>query len=139
MFLAAVAIATAMPVALGLLVVCRSDRHAIGWLLVAHGLSVGVLLAGSGAVAGDTAFLVADQLTQGSWIFLFLWLALIGYLLPDGRTLSPAWRRWICVGLVGAVLFLVGAAGDRSGFETQHHGQAVPLIWLPEPSLTCSD
>ena len=133
MFLAAVAIATAMPVALGLLVVCRSDRHAIGWLLVAHGLSVGVLLAGSGAVAGDTAFLVADQLTQGSWIFLFLWLALIGYLLPDGRTLSPAWRRWICVGLVGAVLFLVGAAGDRSGFETQHHGQAVPLTWLPEP------
>jgi hypothetical protein len=34
MFLAAVAIATAMPVALGLLVVCRNDRHAIGWLLV---------------------------------------------------------------------------------------------------------
>lgn len=133
MFLAAVAIAAAIPVALGLVVVCRSDRHVIGWLLVAHGLSVGVLLASSEAVATARETFVVDQLTQGSWIFLFLWLALIAYLLPDGRPISRAWRRWIGVGLVGAVLFLVGAAGDRSGFQTQHHGQVPPMTWLPEP------
>ncbi|GAA3454684.1 hypothetical protein [Dactylosporangium matsuzakiense] len=26
-----------------------------------------------------------DQLTQGAWVLLFLWLVLIAYLLPDGR------------------------------------------------------
>ena len=56
--------------------------------------------------------MVVDQLAAGSWVFLFLWLVLIAYLLPDGHTLSPGWRRWMLVGLVGVAAFLVGAAGD---------------------------
>ena len=46
--------------------------------------------------------LVIDQLAQGSWIFLFLWTALIAYLVPDGRPLSRRWRLWIRIGLAGA-------------------------------------
>lgn len=133
MFLAAVVLASAISVGLGLLVVRRSDQHLVGWMLVAHGLSVGVLLAGPEAVATEGVALVVDQLAQGSWIFLFLWLALIAYVLPTGRPLSRAWGRWIRVGMTGAVLFLVGAVGDRTGFEDQHDGQPPPLTWLPEP------
>lgn len=133
MFLAAVVLASAISVALGVLVVRRSDQHLIGWMLVAHGLSVGVLLAGWEESATEGAARVVDQLAQGSWIFLFLWLALIAYVLPTGRPLSRAWGRWICVGIGGAVLFLVGAAGDRSGFQDQHGGQPPPLTWLPDP------
>lgn len=133
MLLAAVALASAISMALGFLVVRRSDQQLTGWMLVAHGLSVGALLAGRDKVATDGSALVVAQLAQGSWIFLFLWLALIAYVLPTGRPLSRAWERWIRVGIGGALLFLVGAAGDRTGFEDQHEGQPPPVTWLPEP------
>jgi len=130
MFYAAVAVATAIPVVLGLLVVRRSDQRRIGWLLVAQGLTIGLLL-GSSRTA-DAGSLVIDQLAQGSWIFLFLWLVLIAYLVPDGQALSRRWRLWIRVGLAGVVLFLIGAAGDDSAFREEHGGQEPPLFWVPE-------
>lgn len=130
MFYAAVAVATAIPVVLGLLVARRSDQRRIGWLLVAQGLTVGLLL-GSSRTA-DAGSLVIDQLAQGSWIFLFLWLVLIAYLVPDGQALSRRWRLWIRVGLAGVVLFLIGAAGDDSAFREEHGGQEPPLFWVPE-------
>ncbi len=133
MVLAAVVIAAVVPVALGLLVVHRSDQHRIGWLLVAQGLSVGLLLGGPQGTGGGTAALIVDQLAGGSWIFLFLWLVIIAYLLPDGRALSPGWRLWIRIGLAGALLFLIGAAGDRSAFTQDHDGAEPPLPWLPAP------
>ncbi|HEU0288856.1 MAG TPA: hypothetical protein VFR22_17525, partial [Nocardioidaceae bacterium] len=74
MYYAAVGLATAIPVALGLLVVGRGSQRGIGWLLVAHGTSVGLLLGGAEVQSRSTPALVSDQLGQGSWIFLFLWL-----------------------------------------------------------------
>ncbi len=127
----AVALATAIPVVLGLVVVRRSHQRRIGWLLVAQGLSIGVLLKSSRAPGTGPVALVIDQLGQGSWIFLFLWTALIAYLLPDGRPISRSWRLWICTGLAGSLLFLVGAAGDDTAFR-QEHGREPPLPWLPE-------
>src|SRR5262245_46912355 len=132
MFYAAVGFATAIPVALGLLVVGRSSQRRIGWLLMAHGISVGLLLGGSEIQSRSTPSLVADQLAQGSWIFLFLWLVLIAYLLPDGHPLSRRWRLWIEAGLAGAAVFLVGAAGDASAFEQEHPGDEPPVPWLPQ-------
>jgi two-component system NarL family sensor kinase len=128
----AVLIATSVPVALGLLVVRRSGQRRIGWLLVAQGVSVGLLLGGAQAAGSGTAALIVDQLAAGSWIFLFLWLVLIAYLLPDGRTLSHGWLWWIRAGLAGSLLFLVGAAGDRSTFVLEHDGADPPLRWLPQ-------
>jgi signal transduction histidine kinase len=134
MFSTAVAIAAAIPVALGVLV-ARRGRRLIGWLLVAHGLSVGVLLGGSQVPGSGRSSLVADQLLAGSWIFLFLWLVLVAYLVPDGRPPSVGWRRWMLCGLLGAVSFLVGSAGDREGFRAEHQGAEPPLTWLaPLPS-----
>jgi two-component system NarL family sensor kinase len=126
----AVALATAIPVLLGILV-ARRGPALVGWLLVAHGLSVGVLLAGSGSTSTGTGALVVDQLLAGGWVFLFLWLVLVAYLVPDGRPLSNRWRNWLLVGVLGAVLFLVGSAGDGEGFREQHGGLAPPLPWLP--------
>ena len=132
MFSAAVALATAVPVVLGLLVVRRSDQRRIGWLLVAQGLSIGLLLGSSQAAGPGADSLVIDQLAQGSWIFLFLWTVLIAYLVPDGRPLSRRWRRWIGIGLAGVLMFLIGAAGDDSAFR-EEHGREPPLPWLPQP------
>ena len=119
MLSSAVALATAIPVVLGLLVVRRSDQRRIGWLLVAQGLSIGMLLGSSQTPGTGAVTLVIDQLAQGSWMFLFLWTALIAYLVPDGRPLSRRWRLWIRMGLVGALLFLIGAAGDDSAFRQE--------------------
>ena len=131
MFYTAVAIATVVPIALGLLL-ARRGQPRIGGLLVAHGVSVGLLLGGSEISSASRASLIADQLLAGSWIFLFLWLVLIAYLLPDGRPLSGRWRRWILVGLVGAVMFVVAAAGDQGAFRQEHDGLAAPMALLPQ-------
>jgi signal transduction histidine kinase len=129
---AAVAVAAAIPVLLGVLVLAHGSGRRIGWLLVAHGISVGLLLGGAGSAGQGHAARVVDQLAQGSWIFLFLWLVLIAYLLPDGRPLSAHWRHWMGAGLLGAALFLVGAAGDASSYRQEHAGAAPPVRWLPQ-------
>jgi signal transduction histidine kinase len=116
----------------GVLVVRRTAQVRIGCLLVAHGVCFGGLLAFSGTSSGRSG-MVADQLGAGSWVFLFLWLVLVAYLVPDGRFLSTRWRTWVQVGLVGVAAFLVGSAGDSAGFRREHHGVGPPLPWLPAP------
>ena len=111
-------IAAAVPVAVGALVLIRSDQRRIGGLLVAHGLCIGIFLGLPGEPATSRPGMVADQLLAGTWTLLFLWLVLIAYLLPDGHAASPRQRTWIRLGLVGNVVFWVGAAGDPSLFET---------------------
>jgi signal transduction histidine kinase len=122
----------AVAVVVGFLVLMRSTQRRIGWLLVTQGVCFGALLSSSGE-ATSHAGRVGDQLAAGSWVFLFLWLVVIAYLLPDGHPLSPRWRRWMAVGLGGVVMFLVGAAGDADGFRQTHHGADPPLRWLPPP------
>lgn len=123
--------AAAVPVCVGLLVL-RARQWRIGWLLVAHGVCIGAFLAFAEDSA-DGSGAVVDQLAAGSWVFLFLWLVLIAHLLPDGHAASRFWRRWVQAGLVGVVLFLVGAAGDAEGFRDAHEGADPPVPWLPEP------
>ena len=122
----------AVAVLVGLLVVFRAAQRRIGWLLVAHGLCFGVVLTNSGT-STSRAGMVGDQLAAGAWVFLFLWLVLIAYLLPDGHTLSVGWRRWMLTGLGGVAAFLVGATGDADGFREAHNGTDPPLAWLPSP------
>jgi two-component system, NarL family, sensor kinase len=117
---------------LGLLVVTRGGQRRIGWLLVAHAVTMAVFIGFPETPSTSRAGMVVDQLAQGSAIFLFLWLVLIAYLLPDGHTASPRWRLWVWTGLAGVVLFQVGAAGDRGMFVETHNSQQPPITWLPE-------
>jgi signal transduction histidine kinase len=138
MYNAAVAVAAVAPLVLGVLVVVRSERRALGWLLIAHGVSVALLLGGPSswgdAAPGELgrAGLVVDQLLAGAWVFLFLWLVLVVHLLPDGRPASRRWRAVLVAGGAGAALLVVGAAGDRTGFAERRDGASAPLPWLPE-------
>ena len=120
-------IGAAVPVAVGALVLVRSDQRRIGGLLVAHGLTIGLFLGLPGEPATSRPGMVADQLLAGTWTLLFLWLVLIAYLLPDGHPASPRQRTWIRLGLVGNVVFWVGAAGDPNLFEPE----PLPVPWLP--------
>jgi two-component system NarL family sensor kinase len=121
----------AVPVVVGLLVLRWHLRHLIGWLLVAHGVLFFVLLAFD-QPATSRAGLVVDQLAMGSWVLLFLCLVLAAYLLPDGHAANRFWRWWMRIGLIGVVVFFVGAAGDRQEFADAHEGARLPVPWLPE-------
>ncbi len=125
-------VAASVPVAVGLLVLRHGRQPVIGSLLIAQGVSFGVLL-GFPAEGSSRAGLIADQLTAGAWVFLFLWLVLIAYLVPDGHFASPRWRAWVRIGLIGVVGFLIGSAGDVARLQGRARGTAPPLPWLPAP------
>ena len=124
--------AATVSVLVGTVVLVRPAPRRIGWLLVAHGVCFGTVLIdeGTGTSRAATA---ADQLASGAWVFLFLWLVLVAYLVPDGHSASPGWRRFMLVGLAGVAAFLVGSAGDATGFREAHGGTDPPLTWLPTP------
>jgi two-component system NarL family sensor kinase len=124
--------AAAVSVVVGVLVLVRAGQRRIGWLLVAHGVCFGAILSNDGTSTGR-AGMALDQLFAGSWVFLFLWLVLVAYLVPDGRTLSRDWSRWIMLGLVGVAAFVVGSAGDADGFRETHDGTDPPLARLATP------
>ena len=128
----AVLLASGVAVLVGLMVLLGSAQRRIGWLLVAQGVCFCALLLSQGASTHHTA-MVVDQVASGSWVLLFTWLVVITYLVPDGHALSPRWRRWMLCGLVGVVAFLIGSAGDVTGFRETHDGRDPPLPWLPEP------
>lgn len=122
-------VAAAVPIVVGLLV--ARHQRLIGILLVLHGLSAGFTLA-SWPQADSRADLVVAQLSQGAWVFMFLWITLVAYLLPDGRLMSASWRWWVRAGLLGVAVFLAGAVGsDLDGFREAHAGASPPLTWLP--------
>ncbi|WP_460492314.1 hypothetical protein [Dactylosporangium cerinum] len=132
MQLTLVVLGAAVPILVGGLVLRWRPRHPVGWLLVAHGISFFAVLTFD-EPRTSRAGRVADQFGMGTWVLLFLWLVVIAYLLPDGRTANRFWRWWLRAGLVGVAVFVVGAAGDREGFAETHDGAALPVPWLPEP------
>jgi two-component system, NarL family, sensor kinase len=107
----------------GWLIVRRHPRHVVGWLLLAHAIFVSAVLSGDGPPR-SRATVVITQLGMGSWVLLYVCLALIGYLFPDGRFLSPRWRRFVWACLAGHALFLVAAAFDVSSFREDYPGVA---------------
>lgn len=131
----AVALGVAAVSVLAGLLVLRAGQRRIGWLLVAHGVCFGALFLTSGTSTSQSG-MVLDQVAAGTWVFIFLWLVLVAYLLPDGHSLSPGWRRRMLIGLVGVAAFLVGSAGDADGFRETHGGTDPPLALVPVPGFT---
>lgn len=122
------AAAAAIPILLGILILVRRGPAVIGTLLVLHGLSVALVFTLDVLVAASPQPGLLRQLSQGSWILLYVWLVLIVYLMPDGVPSSRWWRRWVGLGLAGSLLFLAGAAGMPADENTAGPGQ--PLAGL---------
>jgi hypothetical protein len=100
--------------AVGALVAARHPRKAIGWLLEAAALALAVtgVLEAYVASADDPPLVT---LWADDWIYL-IWIALgcvwIPLLFPDGRFLSPRWRR---VAWTATAMFLVAVIGRALG------------------------
>ena len=110
-------VGAAVPIVVGAVVLLRSDQRTIGWLLVAHGLCIGLFLGSPSEPANARPAMVADQLLAGTWTLMFVWLVLIGYLLPTGHVASSRQRRWIQLGAAvfdGPSAVLPNAGARRS-------------------------
>ncbi|HZB02210.1 MAG TPA: hypothetical protein VE800_08900, partial [Actinomycetota bacterium] len=103
----------------GFLVASRVPSNAIGWLLLASGVSTAVQELGQ-QYANYGLFTSAHPLPAadvGAWITEWIWIpsmALVALhiplLYPDGRLPSPRWRTVVIVGTIGAILGTIGFA-----------------------------
>src|SRR6478672_9030373 len=113
----------------GLLVVRRHPRNVVGWLLVAHAMAVALVMSGNEQTSGSAVAAWGTQLTQGSWVLLFVFIALIGYVFPTGEFLSRRWRRYVFACLAGHVVFLVAAALDASSLASARCRRSCSVRW----------
>ena len=127
----------------GWLVVRRRPGNAVGALLLAHGLVAAVMLMSPDETTPSAPLL--DQLAQGMWVVLYVFIALIGYVFPDGHIPSPFWRRYVAACLTGHLLFIVFAALDTGDFRATHPGVTPPIevsvdvpTWLQVAGLVLS-
>ncbi|MEO7981850.1 MAG: histidine kinase [Sporichthyaceae bacterium] len=116
----------------GLLVVRRQPRNVVGLLLVGHALAVALVMSGDETASGGAVGAWATQLTQGSWVLLYVFIALVGYVFPTGSFLSARWRRFVAACLAGHVVFLVAAALDAGSFREANPAVRPPFDLLPE-------
>ena len=109
--------------ATGALVATRVPGNAVGWIILAMGLGLGVSLAfgayGEAGTTTDSGPLPGDEyaLWFGTWIAIPVFFGLTGFLLllfPTGRLLSPRWR-WPA--RVFALVVAVGSVGDALSQE----------------------
>jgi hypothetical protein len=116
-----VAVFAVVPAIIGVAIVAKRPGNVIGWLLLAHGLFVAlVVFTDRYAVYGlveDPGSLPgarwAALWTTAAWPTLFVGIAAIAFVMPDGRFLSERWRRR---GILSAGAFaglLHGAAPGR--------------------------
>jgi signal transduction histidine kinase len=125
---------TVVPSVVGFLVVRRHPRHAVGWLLLAHGLLTAPNMAAdtwSEFAARQHTHLwgaaLEQQLSQAVWPNLYVCIMLVAYLYPDGHFLTARWRRWVLVCLAGYAAFEVAATFEVAHLEGKLRHVAPPL------------
>ncbi len=133
-----------VPAAIGLLIALRRPANAIGWLLLANAVIVGLdfvvepyaryaIVTQPGSLPGARWALLWDA---SDWPTLFAGITALAFVFPDGRLLPGRWRKVaLGAGVAFTGLLLVQA------FEPQHFGGggfrgiASPLPAIPERVL----
>jgi signal transduction histidine kinase len=105
------------PAVIGLLVALQRPANRIAWILLVGGLAS----APHPSLWLDPGLLLEKgwslQISRALWPLLFGWPIAIAYVFPNGRFLSPRWRRIGIAGLVCFVGFMTLAMFDPSRFD----------------------
>jgi hypothetical protein len=128
--LAAVSAAT-----VGAVVASRRHRHAVGWLLLATGLTMVADLGVNayvryGVVVRPGSLPGARYLAGVSFGIFLVWVSLTGFVLlltPTGSLPSPRWRWWAMVAAAGPVLMMLSASTDPQPLYPEHPEDGNPL------------
>jgi hypothetical protein len=129
---------------IGALVASRRPRNPVGWLLLATGLSFGLLLVSERL---GWHYLLADHAIShraADWLWLANWtwipavvplLIFIPLLFPTGRPLSPRWTRFLWAASVAVAVFVASSAlrpGTLENYKTVQNpfgtGQAATIV-----------
>ena len=132
-------VATLASSAVGLILATRRSRNAIGWLLLAQGLSLSML-----AVAATTAeyatFVDPSKLSGGEWAvlidqrawpLLFFFVPFVAYVFPDGRLPSRRWRPLVAGFGASCAVLLATSLLAHNRYEDPFRGVASPLPDAP--------
>jgi signal transduction histidine kinase len=111
------------PTVIGLGVVVRRPKNAIGWIMLVGGLTViGPLV---GEILGNPWGLQASRAT---WPLLYAWPIAIAYVFPNGRLLTPRWR-WVAGAAVACfTIFIALALFDPSPYDSPDASVRNPLL-----------
>lgn len=136
-----------LPVTCGLLLVRAQPANSAGWLLLAEGLVMSLMVLtdqpSQDAADHGSAATLAEQLavlcSQKFWPLMFAGFAGIAYVFPDGRFFNRRYRRWGLTGAVAVILFLLLSVLTRNGFDSPYQEISNPLailpLTVPEPLL----
>jgi hypothetical protein len=113
------AVAMAGYVTVGSLVASREPGNAVGWLLLATGLTFSLQMVGEAyAARADPGYVAVAWVT--GWLFN-VWFVLVvvflPLLFPDGHVLSPRWRPawWLAVAALVSSVAVTGLLPGRLG------------------------
>ena len=117
----------------GLLLVTRQQRNAIGWLFLAIGLSYSISAVGSAMT--DTLAFRSPGWQWGIWLNTWSWvpgwfgmLTFLLLLFPDGRLPSPGWRWVAWTGAIAIALGIIGGALSPTGGDTSGYRSPLPTV-----------
>jgi hypothetical protein len=130
-----VLVAAASAATVGAVVASRRHRHAVGWLLLATGLTMAADLGVNGyvrygVVVRPGSLPGARYLAGVSFGIFLVWVSLAGFVLlltPTGSLPSPRWRWWARVAAAGPVLEMLSAAIDPQPLYPEHPEVGNPL------------
>jgi signal transduction histidine kinase len=122
-----IALAGLAPAAVGLLIAIRQPRNVIAWILLVGAFS-----------ASRFTSLVPDQgwslqLEQASWPLLYAWPLAVAFVFPNGRLLSPRWRKAAAVSIASFVGFITVALLSNEAFDPPHEHVRNPMSDVPNP------
>ena len=116
-----IALTAAVYASVGLLLATKRPRNAIGWIFLAIAVNVAAGMDGAPAnLLGRYALYsmehdyalpgvaVAASLAQSAWVVMFLCIALLLLLFPNGHLPSRRWRGVVAVLVVAATTSLIG-------------------------------
>ena len=111
----------------GALVASRLPNNAIGWILLATGITLALGALVDANLMLDDAPLRGVSAWLSDWTF-YVWLTLAGIFLPllfpTGRPLSRRWRRVLWLGVAALVLSVLGSAFEPGRIDVD---SAVPV------------
>ncbi|HEY1480773.1 MAG TPA: histidine kinase [Gaiellales bacterium] len=122
-----VALAGAVPAVVGLVIARRQPRNRIAWIMLIGAFSSTRVT----SLIPDLGW--ALQLEQATWPLLYAWPLAVAYVFPNGRLLSPRWRRAAIVSICSFAGFIGIAVFSNERFDPPYQHVHNPMSWVSVP------